>query len=118
MKKGRLKEIIREEISKVLNEAQQPKFNDLMDAFTKELKSIKEYGSESMYFSAPGGVEQASHSHVPRTQHYTSYEKWKVVAMQLGAVISDRGDDWLAVMPNQDKLGTFSKMTRIGTLNL
>jgi hypothetical protein len=27
------------------------KFNDLMDAFTGELKAIKEYGSESMYMN-------------------------------------------------------------------
>jgi hypothetical protein len=38
--------------------------------------------------------------------------------MQLGAVIQDRGEDFLAIMPNQDKLGTFSKSLQIGTLNL
>jgi hypothetical protein len=38
--------------------------------------------------------------------------------MQLGATIQDRGDDWLAILPNQDKLGTFSKRNFIGTLTL
>lgn len=154
MKKGRLKEIIQEEIRKALKEGtvkdffkdpmnaadasgwienlklsndekrnkiksvmkDPTKFNDLMDAFTKELKSIKEYGSESMYFSAPGGTEQISPARSPIVQRYQNAEKWKIVAMQLGAIIQDRGDDWLAVMPNQDKLGTFNKMTNLGTL--
>jgi hypothetical protein len=156
MKKGRLKEIIREEVKRALKEGtvkdffkdpmnaadakgwianpklsdndkrnkiksvmkDPTKFNDLMDAFTLELKAIKEYGSESMYFSAPGGTEQISPARAPIVQRYQNAEKWKVIAMQLGAVIQDRGDDWIAVMPNQDKLGTFDKMVNLGTLTL
>jgi hypothetical protein len=94
------------------------KFNDLMDAFTGELKAIKEYGSESMYYSAPGGSEQIRQVSVPRTQHFTDFERWKIVAMQLGATIQDRGEDAIAVMPNQDVLGSFVKQNKVGELYL
>jgi hypothetical protein len=81
-------------------------------------KQLHEYGSESLYYSSPGGSEQINSSQELRIQHYDNLEKWKVTAMQLGAVIQDRGEDFLAIMPNQDKLGTFSKSLQIGTLNL
>jgi hypothetical protein len=96
MKKSELKQIIREEVRKL----------------------IKEYGSESIYYSNPGGTEQIKRAPIPRLQQYTNKEKWKVTAMQLGAVVIDRGDDWIAIMPNQDVLGTFGKMTNIGELHL
>ena len=96
MKKSRLKEIIREEIR----------------------RGLLEYGSELMYYSAPGGVEQIDTAKPPRVQHFENSERWKVIAMQLGAVIQDRGDDWIAVMPNQDKIGTFNKMSQFGTLTI
>lgn len=96
MKKSELKQIIREEVRKL----------------------IKEYGSESMYYSSPGGTEQIRRAPIPRTQRYEDHEKWKVTAMQLGAVITDRGDDWIAILPNQDVLGTFGKMSNIGELHL
>ena len=94
------------------------KFNNLMDAFTGELKAIKEYGSESMYYSAPGGSEQIRQVSVPRTQRFTDIERWKIIAMQLSATIQDRGDDLIAVMPNQDILGTFVKPNAMGELYL
>ncbi len=31
---------------------------------------------------------------------------------------TSNGDDWIAILPNQDKLGTFSKMNQFGTLIL
>jgi hypothetical protein len=96
MKRSELKQIIREEIRKALKEA---------------------YGMESIYYSAPAGGEQVPAEDV-HIQHYDNLEKWKITAMQLGAVIQDRGDDWIAVMPNQDKLGTFSKMNYFGTLTI
>ena len=96
MKKSELIQIIREEIR----------------------KGLKEYGMESIYFNHPGGFEQAKRIPELRLQRFTNPEKWKIVAMQLGATIQDRGDDWIAVMPNQDKLGTFSKMNHFGTLEL
>ena len=96
MKKSELRQLIREEVKKV----------------------IKEYGSESMYYSAPGGSEQIRKAPIPRTQRYDNHEKWKVTAMQLGAVITDRGTDYIAVLPNQDVLGTFDKTTKIGELYL
>lgn len=97
MKKSRLIQIIREEVRKKLQEA---------------------YGMESMYYSAPSGFEQMQNRTQVNIQRFEDPEKWKIVAMQLGAVIQDRGDDWIAVMPNQDKIGTFSKVTQLGTLNL
>ena len=96
MKKSELRQLIREEVK----------------------KAIKEYGSESMYYSAPGGYEQIHKTRIPRTQKYSNYEKWKVTALQIGAVVSDRGDDYIAIMPNQDVLGTFDKLTKIGELYL
>jgi hypothetical protein len=96
MKKSELIQIIKEEIRKV----------------------IKEYGAESPYYSAPGSFEQMQRAHEPRVQRFSDYEKWKVIALQLGAVIQDRGEDWIAVKPNQDKLGTFSKTNQTGTLIL
>ena len=96
MKKSKFIQIVREEIQKQLHE----------------------YGSESMYYSAPGGFEQIGSIPELRVQHFDDYERWKVISMQLGATIQDRGDDWLAVLPNQDKLGTFSKRNNYGTLTL
>jgi hypothetical protein len=96
MKKSELRHLIREEVK----------------------KAIKEYGSESMYYSAPGGSEQIRQVSVPRTQKFTDIERWKIVAMQLGATIQDRGDDLIAVMPNQDVLGTFVKPNKVGELYL
>ena len=96
MKKSKFIQIVREEIQKQLHE----------------------YGSESMYYSAPGGFEQIGSIPEIRVQHFDDYERWKVISMQLGATIQDRGDDWLAVLPNQDKLGTFSKRNNYGTLTL
>ena len=96
MKKSELHKIIREEIRKALKEA---------------------YGMESMYYSAPAGTEQVPAKDV-HVQRYDNLERWKITALQMGAVIQDRGDDWIAVMPNQDKLGTFSKMTYFGTLTI
>jgi hypothetical protein len=89
------------------------KFNDLMDAFTGELKAIKEDGSESLYYQDAVGNKPAGHL---RMQHIDDIEKWKVTAMQIGAVVKDRGDDWIAVMPNQDVLGTYSKVLQSGEL--
>jgi hypothetical protein len=51
-------------------------------------------------------------------QRFSNLERWKIIAMQMGATIQDRGDDWIAVMPNQDKIGTYSKLNSFGTLEL
>jgi len=96
MKKSELRHIIREEVK----------------------KAIKEYGSESMYYSNPGGSEQVRQVSVPRTQRFTDFERWTIIAMQLGATIQDRGHDAIAVMPNQDVLGSFVKQNNMGELYL
>jgi len=96
MKKSRLLTIIREELA----------------------KELSEYGMESIYYNHPGGAEQTKQAPEARLQRYDSLEKWRITAMQLGATVQDRGDDYIAVMPNQDKLGTFSKLNNFGTLNL
>ncbi len=80
-------------------------------------KVIKEYGSSSIYFT-PSGFEQMSQNKETQLQRFEDLEKWKIRAMQLGAVIKDRGDDVIAVMPNQDKIGSFDKMTSSGQLYL
>jgi TRAP-type C4-dicarboxylate transport system substrate-binding protein len=80
-------------------------------------KAIKEYGSSTMYFT-PGGFEQMSQNKETQLQRFDNLEKWKIRAMQLGAVIKDRGDDVIAVMPNQDKIGSFDKMIQSGQLYL
>ena len=93
MKKSRLIKIIQEEVTRV----------------------VKEYGAEQMYFS-PSGYEQINVPKEKRVQRFTNHERWKVIAMQLGAVIKDRGDDWIATLPDNKVLGTFSKMLQTGTL--
>jgi len=95
MKKSKLIEIIREEIQ----------------------NSLREYGMEQIYFS-PAGYEQVGTPREKRLQRFSDLEKWKVIAMQLGAVIKDRGDDYIAQLPNGKTLGTFGKMTKYGTLAL
>lgn len=80
-------------------------------------KVIKEYGSSSIYFT-PSGFEQMSQNKETQLQRFEDLEKWKIRAMQLGAVIKDRGDDVIAVMPNQDKIGSFDKMISSGQLYL
>ena len=93
MKKSQLIQIIREEVSAV----------------------IKEYGHELIYFS-PMGVEQTQANADIINRKFEDFEAWKVNALQKGAVVTDRGDDWIAVMPNQDLLGKFDKATQMGNL--
>ena len=93
MKKSQLIQIIREEVSAV----------------------IKEYGQELIYFS-PMGVEQTQANADIIDRKFEDFEDWKVNALQKGAVVTDRGDDWIAVMPNQDLLGKFDKATQMGNL--
>jgi hypothetical protein len=93
LKKSQLIQIIREEVSAV----------------------IKEYGQELIYFS-PMGVEQTQANADIIDRKFEEFEDWKVNALQKGAVVTDRGDDWIAVMPNQDLLGKFDKATQMGNL--
>lgn len=93
MKKSQLIQLVREEVSAV----------------------IKEYGQELIYFS-PQGVEQTQQHADIHVRKYEEFETWKVNALQKGATVTDRGDDWIAVMPNQDLLGKFDKATQLGTL--
>jgi hypothetical protein len=93
LKKSQLIQIIREEISAI----------------------IKEYGQELIYFS-PMGVEQTQANADIIDRKFEDFEAWKVNALQKGATVTDRGDDWIAVMPNQDLLGKFDKATQMGNL--
>ncbi len=93
MKKSQLIQIIREEVSAI----------------------IKEYGQELIYFS-PMGVEQTQANADIIDRKFEDFEAWKVNALQKGATVTDRGDDWIAVMPNQDLLGKFDKATQMGNL--
>jgi hypothetical protein len=95
MKKSRLIQIIKEEV---------------------QLR-LFEFGMEQPYFT-PAGFEQMNVPREKRIQRFTDPEKWRIIAMQLGAVVRDRGDDRIAVLPNGKILGTFAKMTQIGTLSL
>jgi hypothetical protein len=81
-------------------------------------QQLREYGMESLYYSAPGGFEQMHTNNQKQVQRFDNLEKWKITAMQLGAVIQDRGDDWVAIISNQTKIGTFSKLNGNGTLTL
>lgn len=78
--------------------------------------ALKEYGMETLYFGNPGGVEQ-----MPKPERtlsrFTDPEKWKIAAQQMGAVIRDRGDDWIATLPDTTVIGTFTKMISLGTLS-
>jgi hypothetical protein len=76
-------------------------------------KAIKEDGSESLYYQDAVGRNPSGQL---RMQHIDDVEKWKITAMQIGAIVKDRGDDWIAVMPNQDVLGTYSKVLQTGEL--
>lgn len=92
------------------------KKSTLLKIVSEEIqRELQEYGMEQIYFS-PAGYEQMNAPREKRIQRYTDPEKWKIVAMQLGAVIRDRGDDWIATLPDKKILGTFGKMTQIGTL--
>lgn len=95
MKRSRFIEIVREEIR----------------------AQLEAYGSEQIYFT-PSGFEQMQRAPERLVKRFENPEKWKIYAMQLGATIQDRGDDWIAVMPNQDKIGTFSKMNQYGTITV
>lgn len=95
------------------------KKSELVKMIRETVRSVvKEYGVESMYF-APSGFEQLGSKPEPaRVQRFSNYESWEVNAKQLGAIIQDRGEDWIAILPNQDKIGTFSKINQYGTLSL
>jgi hypothetical protein len=93
------------------------KVNSTKDFIKKtSLYTVSESNSESMYYN--GGFEQLQPKQEPRTQRYSDFEKWKILAMQIGAVVKDRGDDYIAEMPDKTKLGTFSKINQMGTLHL
>jgi hypothetical protein len=94
MKKSQLLQIVREEIRSV----------------------VKEYGQELLYFQ-PAGIEQIDRYPQTHTRRFDNFEKWKITALQQGATIHDRGEDYVAVLTNQDKLGVFSKASKMGTLN-
>lgn len=93
MKRSQLIQIIREEVSATLNE----------------------YGQELIYFS-PMGVEQIRKPHEVQIKRFDEFEPWKINALQKGATVTDRGDDWIAVLPTQDLLGKFDKATQMGTI--
>jgi hypothetical protein len=92
----------------------------LKEVVRKEIqKALKEYGVETMYFANPGGTEQIQIGKTtPAAHRFYNVDKWKDAALSLGSVITDRGDDWLAMRPDNTKLGTFDKMTNIGTLEM
>ena len=95
MKRSKFLEIVREEVR----------------------KQVEAYGMEQIYFT-PSGFEQMKRTPERMIKRFENPEKWKIYAMQLGATIQDRGDDWIAVLPNQDKIGTFSKMNQYGTVTV
>jgi hypothetical protein len=81
-------------------------------------KALKESNSETLYFGNPSSIEQNRQPNELRIQRFDNLDRWKTNAMQLGAVVKDRGDDLIAVFPNQDVLGVFSKTNQVGTLNI
>lgn len=82
----------------------------------KEVRSaLKEYGMETMYFANPGGFEQMPKPSAGPVK-FDNLDKWKVYAQQRGATLTDRGDDWIAVLPDTTVLGTFNKMSSLGSL--
>ena len=96
------------------------KKSELVQIIKEEIESVlTEFGAETMYFGAPGGFEQMTNgSTAPQGRHFYDLDKWKVTAMQMGAVLTDRGDDWIAILPDNTKVGTFDKMAQIGTLTM
>jgi hypothetical protein len=96
MKKSEFLKIVREEIHNELREF---------------------YGAGQMMFT-PSGFEQMNNNAPAHNQRYDNHEEWKIVAMQLGAIIKDRGDDWVAYMPDQSIIGKFVKSLQYGTLKI
>jgi hypothetical protein len=91
---------------------------EIAEIIRQEIRTaLQEYGMETMYFGNPGGFEQ-----MPKpTQgpvRFDDVNKWKITAQQLGAVIRDRGDDWIATLPDTTVLGTFNKMISLGSLSM
>jgi hypothetical protein len=80
-------------------------------------KGLREFYGPGEYF-APAGFGEMGRAPEKRVQRYDNLERWKIVAMQIGAVVQDRFEDFVAVMPDQTKIGTFNKLTQSGTLNL
>ena len=94
------------------------KKSDLQKIIREEVRSvIKEYGMETMYFGNPGGFEQMPKGEVHPVKFY-DVNKWKLTAQQMGAVIRDRGDDWIATLPDTTIIGTFTKMISFGSLSM
>lgn len=96
MKRSRLLQIVKEEVANY----------------------ITEYGMENLYYNSPGGFESMSKTPYANVIRFDNKEKWQIAAQQMGAVVKDRGDDYAAIMPNQDLVGTFSKMNQNGTLSI
>lgn len=91
------------------------KKSDLLNIIREEIQSvIKEFNAGLPLPLGDPTMNQMSDT--PQAQHFYDKAKWRVVAMQLGAVVVDRGDDLKATMPDGTILGVFDKMANIGTL--
>jgi hypothetical protein len=99
---------------KDMNDLSSEKAKEFLDDIVKN--KLTEANSENMYFN--GGFEQIRPLQEPRVQRYSNFEQWKVLALQMGAVIRDRIDDYKATLPDSTILGTFSKINQTGTLHL
>lgn len=82
------------------------------------VKILKEFGTGVAPYYAPQGTEQIHKQRAVRNQYFDDFEKWQVVALQAGASVQDRGNDWIAQFPNKKVMGTFSKLNYSGFLLL
>lgn len=95
------------------------KKSDLLNIIREEIQSvIKEFNAGLNIPLGDPTMDQSAGATSPRNQHFYNKAKWRVIAMQLGAVVVDRGDDLKATRPDGTILGVFDKMTNIGTLTV
>lgn len=93
------------------------KKSDLLNIIREEIQSvIKEFNAGLDLPMGDPTMNQSAAATAPQAQHFYDKAKWRVVAMQLGAVVVDRGDDLKATRADGTILGVFDKMANIGTL--
>lgn len=91
-----------------------------MDNLRKQLrkeirKALNEFmGLELPYFQ-PAGSEYMRKQET-EVQRFDNFTDWETAAKQMGAVVINRRDDVIAVMPDKSRVGEWDRVFSLGTL--
>lgn len=91
-----------------------------MDNLRKQLrkeirKALAEFMGLGLPYFQPAGSEymRKQESDIKRFDNFTA---WETAAKQMGAVVINRRDDVIAVMPDKSRVGEWDRVFSLGTL--